>query len=152
MSKLFLVACASLVLLAGPLAAGSFADSRPTPSALESQFVCPTCRTTLDQSDAPAARRIKLYIRRRLAEGASAAEIKRELVAQFGEGVLATPRTHGFDLFAWLLPLGGIALGAVVVGVLAWGWSRRGAEPVPQHPLEPELERRVDEELARFDG
>jgi hypothetical protein len=47
----------------------------------------------------------------------------------------------------------------VVVGVLAWRWSRaREPAPVagePQHngrvPLEPELERRLDEELARFD-
>jgi cytochrome c-type biogenesis protein CcmH len=151
MSKLLVIACASLAVVAGSGTAAARADSRPTASELESQLVCPTCRTTLDQSDAPAARRIKLFIRRRLAEGASAAQIKRELVAQFGEGVLATPRTHGFDLLAWLLPLGGIALGAVVVGALAWAWSRRGAAP-PEQPLDAELERRVDEELARFEG
>jgi cytochrome c-type biogenesis protein CcmH/NrfF len=60
--------------------------------------------------------------------------------------VLGVPRKHGFDLLAWVIPLGGIALGAVVLGVGVRRWSR--AEEVP---LDPEDERRVDEELDRFE-
>ena len=129
---------------------------RPSAAELESQLVCPTCRTTLDESDAPIARRMKAYIRRRLAEGATAEQIKQELVRQFGEGVLATPPTHGFDLLAWVLPIGGISIAAVGLGALAWAWSRKRdagdvGEPGDGDPLDPELERRVDEELARFE-
>jgi hypothetical protein len=46
-----------------------------------------------------------------------------------------------------------------VLGVLAWRWTReRDPEPAPQRwsqngrPLGPDEERRLDEELARFDG
>jgi cytochrome c-type biogenesis protein CcmH/NrfF len=78
-------------------------------------------------------------------------------VGQFGPQVLGVPRKHGFDLLAWVLPLGGIALGAVVLGVGARRWSRVLTEPrtgrgsVKELPLDPEDERRVDEELARFE-
>jgi cytochrome c-type biogenesis protein CcmH len=117
-----------------------------------------TCKTTLDESNSPIAQRMKAYIRRRIAEGASGKQIKDELVAEFGEEVLATPPTHGFDLLAWVLPIGGIGAGAVGLAVLAWAWSRRrdagesleGAGREGE-PLDPELERRVDEALAHFD-
>jgi cytochrome c-type biogenesis protein CcmH len=136
----------------GP-AAGAGA-AQPSPADLEAELVCPTCKTTLDQSDAPVARRMKAYIRERLAAGASAGEIKDELVAQFGRGVLAEPPKRGFDLLAWVLPLAGIALGALLVGALAWSWSRGRDGPEPaadEPPLDADLDRRVDEELARFE-
>jgi cytochrome c-type biogenesis protein CcmH len=138
--------------LAGPAAAS---ELKPTPAELESELVCPVCETTLDTSDAPAARRIKAYIRQRIAAGDTKSEIKAKLVDQFGPTVLAVPPRKGFDWLAWLLPIGGLAVGAVVVGGLAWHWSRgRGDEQPPAdelEPLDPELERRLDAELARFE-
>ena len=83
------------------------------------------------------------------------ADLEAELVAQFGDGVLASPPKRGFDLLAWLLPLGGLALGVVVVGGLAWSWRRRSradAAAPSEEPLDPALERRLDDELARFEG
>jgi cytochrome c-type biogenesis protein CcmH len=158
-----LIAVVALVLgvFAASLTGGApgLAADRPTAADLESQLVCPTCRTTLDESDAPIARRMKAYIRRRLAEGATGGQIKKELVLQFGEGVLSTPPTHGFDLLAWVLPIAGIGVGAVGLGALAWAWSRRrvgddgrdSGEPADGVPLDPEVERRIDDELARFE-
>jgi cytochrome c-type biogenesis protein CcmH/NrfF len=103
---------------------------------------------------------MKAYIRRRIAAGATKSQIENELVAQLGQGVLGVPRKHGFDLLAWVLPLGGIGIGAAAIGGAAWYWSRFRpgqpgdvSEPLPDEPpLAPELERRVDEELARFDA
>lgn len=138
--------------LAAPLAAG--ANDPPNAADLEAQFVCPTCKQTLDTSDAPVARRMKAYIRKKIAAGESEAEIKAGLVEQFGRGVLAEPPKRGFDLLVWLLPIGGVLIAVVVVGALAWSWSRRRAPPADgdDPPLDPELERRVDDELARFDA
>jgi cytochrome c-type biogenesis protein CcmH len=150
-------AALALVLAAALcLPAAAAAGNAPNPSDLEAELVCPTCKTTLDQSDAPVARRMKAYIRERIAAGDSADEIKADLVAQFGRGVLAEPPKEGFDLLAWALPLAGVALAGILVGALAWSWSR-GREPPAAGPggrpeLEPELERRIDEELARYDG
>jgi cytochrome c-type biogenesis protein CcmH len=146
----------ALVAASGHLVPRAHAADRPSAAELESELVCVTCKTTLDESDSPIARRMKAYIRRRLAEGATGKEIKDELVAEFGQEVLSTPPTHGFDLLAWVLPIGGIGVGAVALGGLAWAWSRRleggdGGGSQGGDPLDPELERRVDEALERFE-
>lgn len=124
----------------------------PSAADLEAELVCPVCETTLDQSDAPVAQRMKLFIRERIAAGDTEQEIKDALVAEFGAGVLATPGKSGFGLLAWLIPLAALAVGAIVLGLLVRGWSRRRSPPTPAEPLDSELERRLDRELARFDG
>ena len=139
-----------LVVVVAALVLAAPAPAAPNPAELESELVCPVCETTLDQSDAPVARRMKAYLRERIAAGASEQQIKDELVEQFGPAVLAEPAKEGFDLLAWMLPLAAVAIGAAGVGVLAWRWSR-SREPVVEEPLDPELERRLDEELARFE-
>ena len=153
--KLLAVLAAAL-LLAAPAAAS---EQHPTLLELESQIMCPVCAgETLAQSDSPAAAQVKRYIQRRIAAGDTRSQIKRELVAQYGTRILAAPPRHGFDLLAWVLPLAGILCAAGAMGVLAWRWSRRGEEQVAPtwsqngRPLDPELEARLDEELAPFDG
>jgi cytochrome c-type biogenesis protein CcmH len=142
------------LLLVCCLVAASSASTADPPSAadLEAELVCPTCKTTLDQSNAPVAQRMKRFIRERIAAGDTEQEIKDALVAQFGENVLATPSKSGFGLLAWLLPLGVLVVGAVGVALLVRGWSGRGGPPTGDAPLDPALERRLDDELARFDG
>jgi cytochrome c-type biogenesis protein CcmH len=151
--RAFVLALVALVL-AAPAAAS---ERHPTLGELEGQLMCPICEgETLAQSDSPAAVRIKAYIERRISQGATRSEIKQELVDQWGTRILAAPPRHGFDLLAWLLPIIGVLGGAAVLGALAWRWSR-SREPSAQwtltaRPLGPEDERRVDEELRRFDG
>jgi cytochrome c-type biogenesis protein CcmH len=65
--------------------------------------------------------------------------------------VLAEPPKSGFDLLAWLVPLGLLGAGAVGVAAIVWGWSHRRPEAGPSTAVEPELERRLDDELDRFD-
>ena len=89
--------------------------------------MCPTCHTTLDQSDSAAAQRIEHFIQLRIDQCATAGQIKDELVANFGAGILAAPPRKGFDLLAWWLPLGGIILGAIAVAFGVWRWSRARA-------------------------
>jgi len=145
------------------LAVAPVATAAPcTPAGLEAEVMCPTCEgQTLDQSQAPAARRVKAFIRERCAAGKTEGEVKAELVAEFGERILAAPPRKGFNLLAWLLPIAGLLAGAVAVGIAARHWSR-SREPQPtvaasgpsgngRVPVDPELERRLDEELARFE-
>jgi cytochrome c-type biogenesis protein CcmH len=148
MTRFLVAAFAALTLVGSAAAAG-----RPVQADLEAEIVCPTCKTTLDQSSSPIATRMKSFIRTSIAEGKTAAEIKTELVDQFGPAVLAEPPKRGFDLLAWLLPLGALAVGALIVAVLAWTWSRRpdSAGGADESALDLDLERRVDEELARFE-
>lgn len=151
------VAAALALVLAAPVLA---AGSRPSASDLETLLVCPTCHETLDESNSAVALQMKAEIRRRIAQGWSKQQILDEMVANFGPGVLSTPATHGFDLLAWILPIGGIGAGALALGAGAWYWTRPGRrDPGPDERaapdsevLDPELERLVDEELARFDA
>jgi len=132
---------------------GAALAAPPNAADLEAEIVCPVCETTLDQSNAPIAEKMKTFIRVRIAAGDSEQEIKDSLVAEFGEGVLAQPPGGGFGLLAWLLPLAALVGGAVAVALLVLTWSRRrAAEADETAPLDPELERLVDEELARFDA
>jgi cytochrome c-type biogenesis protein CcmH len=146
-----IVACA---LLALAFAAPALTASRPSEAALETKLVCPVCHETLDQSTAPVAQQMKAEIRRRIAQGWSEQQILDEMVANYGSGVLSTPATHGFDLLAWILPIGGILVGAAGLAAGAWYWSRgRPGEPdEPDTRLTPEDEARLDAELARFDA
>ncbi len=154
-----LLLCLAALVLAAPALAS---EERPTLADLEDEIICPTCHTVLALSSSPIADRMRQFIRARIAAGDTKSEIKEKLVAQFGEEVLAAPPKQGFNLIAWVLPFAGIALAGAVVGMLAWRWTkagRRGAGtaggdsgPSRLRELDPDLERRLDEELARFDG
>jgi cytochrome c-type biogenesis protein CcmH/NrfF len=143
-----------LVFLAlAPAALAS--EQHPTLGELEGEVMCPTCHTTLDQSSSPVAERMRVFIRARIAAGDTKSGIEAKLVAQFGPAILAAPPHKGFGLLAWWLPIAGLLAGLGAVTVAVWHWSRSREPAVPAPPpaaLEPELERRVDEELARLDA
>ncbi len=148
MKRIALVCVAALLVV--PLARAS--DRHPSQAELEGEVMCPVCGTTLDQSSSPAAEQIKRVIARRIAAGDTKGEIEDRLVADYGDSILAAPPRHGFGLLAWWLPIGGIVVAAVVVGLGAWRWSR-AREPAPRAvQLDPALERRLDDELRRFEG
>ncbi len=150
--RLVLVLLVLALVLAAPAAAS---ERHPTLGDLEGEVMCPTCKTTLDQSTAPIANRIRQFITARIAAGDTKSQIKAKLVAQFGPAILAEPSKHGFNLLAWVLPFLALGLGAAVLAWLVWRWSRRRESVVVAAggaPVDPELERRLDDELARFDA
>ncbi len=156
--KSFTAAFAILALVFGLAFAFRSGNGRPTQAALEADLVCTTCHEPLDESSSPLAQQMKAFIRAKIAAGWSKDQIENHFVAELGPQVLAVPRSHGFDLLAWLLPLGGIVAGAGAVATGARAWSRNRDEsgkvvPVTEGPaLAPALELRVDQELARYDS
>jgi cytochrome c-type biogenesis protein CcmH len=152
------VVLVALLALAGAGSARA-SEQHPTLSEVEKEVICPVCHETLDLSTSPIADRMRAFIRGRIASGDTKSQIKAKLVDQFGESVLAAPPKRGFNLLAWLLPLVGIVAGAIALGFLARRWSRERGGPGQlassangRAPLDPELERQLDEELARFDA
>lgn len=145
-ARLLAVAAAALAL-AGPAAAACL-HPKTSLGYLEGQVMCPTCHTTLDQSDSAAAQQIEQFIRKRIDQCATAGEIENELVANFGAGILAAPPHKGFDLLAWWLPIGGVLVGGLLLAFGVWRWSRGRGDQQAEPALDPDEERRLDELLA----
>jgi cytochrome c-type biogenesis protein CcmH/NrfF len=128
------------------------AEPQVTLPDIEDEVMCVECRTALNVSSAPVADQERAFIRARIAEGKSKEEIKAALVAEYGPDVLAEPEPEGFDLAAWLVPGGLIALAALGVALLARRWRRRDDPPPAGPALDPADARRLDDELRAFDA
>ncbi len=147
----------ALAVLVGASSASTVASAAPARASLptiERQVMCVTCKIPLDVAESPQADREKAFIEGLIAEGQDEAQIKRALVAQYGQTVLGLPGDHGFDLTAYLVPL------AVVVGLVALmivmlpRWRRDGrarADGAEEPPLSPADAARLDSDLAHFD-
>lgn len=98
----------------------------------------------------PQAEREREQIRRLIAQGLTKDEIKDELVAEYGEEVLAAPASKGFDLAAWVLP----GLGMLVAGVMLSTFvarSRRGGRRRPEPAIGGEDARRLREDMSDYE-
>lgn len=127
---------------------------------IESEVMCPVCGTPLSlATEAPQAQEQRDFIVRLIARCQSEDEIKAALVAEFGEGVLATPGDGGFDLAAYLLPGLAIAAGAGGIALAAFRWRRgrragaaAGAASGGRAPPESRAEsERLAADLERYD-
>ena len=83
---------------------------------LSKQLRCMVCQNqSIDDSDAPLARDLRILVRERLQEGDSNSQVLDFLVQRYGEFVLLRPRLHWRTVLLWLAaPLlligGGLAL------------------------------------------
>src|SRR5258707_13238038 len=79
---------------------------------------CMVCQNqSIDDSEAPLARDLRLLVRERIAAGDGDAQVIDFLVARYGEFVLLKPRFESHTWLLWLLPPfalvgGGLALWA----------------------------------------
>ena len=142
-----LLAAAAVV---SALAASAPADGRTRASLpdLETQVMCPSCGEPLSVSQSAQGDREIALMRRLIARGESAAQIKRALVREFGPSVLALPPARGVDLVVYVVPPAALLLGGALVGVLVARWRRR--VPEAPAPVTPEQAAAIERELARI--
>jgi len=146
--------CALLALglaaaFAGPAAADDAAKgwAYELPRELMSPF-CPG-RTLADCTSQQAAT-VKAWILVQEAAGRSREEVEAELLARYGDVILARPRARGMGLAAWGVPIAAFLAGGGFVAFFLRRQTREAhAEPRNTAALSPELERLVDEELGR---
>ena len=148
--------CALAALaLAVPAAASAQDCPQTTLADIEDEVMCPICGTPLAlATEAPQAQRQRAYIERQIARCRSKGEIKRALVAQFGEGVLALPGDEGDDdlgdVLVYVIPAAGVllALGSVALAVVRWRARSPGRVPAAGAAADS---GRLDSDMERYD-
>jgi cytochrome c-type biogenesis protein CcmH len=101
---------------------------------------CPVCQgETIDDSNAPISRDLRIIIRERLVAGDSDAEVVDYIVARYGEGVLFNPPAEGVNLVLWLA---GPALLLAGIGVAVTAARRRRVTPEAALSAEEEAKLR----------
>lgn len=109
--------------------------------ALSAHLRCLVCQNqSIDDSDAPLAKDLRLLVRERLVAGDSDSEVTSFLVARYGEFVLLKPPFAMHTLLLWLTPL--LLLAGAVAGI---GWRLAAARrtPAPAAPLTADEQRRL---------
>ena len=108
--------------------------------ALSQQLRCMVCQNqSIDDSDAPLARDLRLLVRERLAAGDDDRQVMDFLVSRYGEFVLLKPVLQWHTALLWALPPVLLAAGGVALFVLA----RRRHKPEAERPLTNEENRRL---------
>jgi cytochrome c-type biogenesis protein CcmH len=113
---------------------------------LSRELRCMVCQNqSIDDSDAPLARDLRLLVRERIASGDSDSQVIDFLVARYGEFVLLKPRFSPHTLLLWLLPPLALAGG----GLALWLYSRRRSKG--EGAADPALLHLTEEEQARLE-
>jgi len=111
--------------------------------ALSRELRCMVCQNqSIDDSDAPLARDLRLLVRDRLQAGDSDQQVIDFLVARYGDFVLLKPPFTWHTLLLWLTPL--LVLAAGSAGLLRLARARRAAAPPPA-PLTETEQRRISD-------
>jgi cytochrome c-type biogenesis protein CcmH len=145
----------ALVLGLLVLAPAAGAAPQTTVNEIEAEVMCPICGTLLELSDSPQAQREKAYVAKLVAAGKTKAEIKDDLVAQYGPEVLALPKASGFDLTAYLVPVLAILAAAGILAFSVTRWRRDTKQSLREGTTESaprgENAERLEADLSRYD-
>ena len=113
---------------------------------LSRELRCMVCQNqSIDDSDAPLARDLRLLVRERIGSGDSDSQVMDFLVARYGEFVLLKPRFTPQTLLLWLLPPLVLAGG----GLAIWVFSRRRSKA--SGTADPSMLYLTEEEEARLE-
>src|SRR5579871_4732283 len=153
--KRSLVAASFLLLLALSPARAVLPDevmSDPAKEArarsLSRELRCMVCQNqSIDDSEAPLARDLRLLVRERIAAGDNDSQVMDFLVARYGEFVLLKPRFERQTLALWLVPPFVLIAGAIA---LWWHVRRRspGESQGANSPLTADEEARLRRLIA----
>ena len=118
---------------------------RALPHRRQNDVMCVACHEPLAVAQSPEAFSERAYIRQLIAQGMTKTQIEKELVAQYGEAVLAKPPARGFNLVIYILPPAVLLIGLATLAYTLPKWRRRTREtppgghalPRPWTPLAP---------------
>jgi cytochrome c-type biogenesis protein CcmH len=115
---------------------------------LSRELRCMVCQNqSIDDSEAPLARDLRLLVRERIAAGDSDAQVLDFLVARYGEFVLLKPRLNSHTWLLWFLTPLALAGG----GIALWmNGRRRGKSAAGQDTAPPSLTADEEARLSQL--
>ena len=118
---------------------------------LEDEFIAPCCwHQPVSAHDSPAARQMKVEIRRMIANDSTDDAIRSHYIGIYGEKIMTVPPAGGFNSLAWMIPLAAGIFGVFIAGRLLNSWKRGPGEAKPHSANSSEFSK-VDEALRRWD-
>jgi cytochrome c-type biogenesis protein CcmH len=149
----------TLTLVASPRVEAVQPDEILADSALEGrarslskELRCMVCQNqSIDDSDAPLARDLRVLVRERLQAGDSDGQVIDFLVARYGEFVLLKPRFSLHTALLWLGPAAVMLIGALGLFVLARRYRAVSGAAAAGAALTPAEQARLSEILGRRD-
>jgi len=91
---------------------------------------------------------VRTRIEGMIANGMSRPQIIAWFRTQYGEKVLSAPTTEGFNLVAWIMPFAALIAGGLAIFFAFGRWrSKAAVAPVAVGAFDPELKRRLEQEL-----
>jgi cytochrome c-type biogenesis protein CcmH/NrfF len=148
-----------LLLLQGPPASAASAPAQSFQE-LEESLTCQCgCGLTVHSCNhlqCPSSIPLRQEIREQMAKGLGKNEILSYFQQKYGEKILSSPTTTGFNLAAWVTPFALLLLATAFVAATLRRWQRRGAQHPPAPAPAPDvprsaLERELDRELRELD-
>jgi cytochrome c-type biogenesis protein CcmH len=159
---------APLVVLILALAAASpalAATPKTSITDISDEVMCVVCGIPLNVAESPQAERERAYIQTMIDKGMTKDEIKTQLVAEYGEQVLADPGSKGgIAITTWLVPLLLLLAALLALAIFVPRWRRKrviagsaeawattpDAPAAAGAPLDEASQQRLDEDLARY--
>lgn len=142
LAALMLIATPALAVQPDEMLADPALEARAR--AISENLRCPVCQgESIDDSNAPISRDLRLAVRERLVAGDSDDEVVDYVVARFGEFVLFRPRATGAGLALWLAGPAMLLAGAAI----AWAALRRRARAAEPEALSAADQARLAELL-----
>lgn len=152
MKRTFFALVAAVAMLGITTAPADAVVRRTSLVDIQDEVMCPVCGVPLSiAGDAPLARRERVFIVALIDRGKTKSEIKRALVDQFGDGVLATPRNRGFGRTAYLAPGLAVIAGLAVAMFAALRWRRQLPPAAAAPTASRDAEKRLNADLDRYD-
>ena len=114
---------------------------------LSRELRCMVCQNqSIDDSEAPLARDLRLLVRERIAAGDSDTQVIDFLVARYGEFVLLKPRLERHTLLLWLMPPLALSGG----GLALWIYGRRRSKNAARNRSPLKLTAEEEARLQRL--
>jgi cytochrome c-type biogenesis protein CcmH len=143
-AAIFLVAtCSPAVLAVQPDEVLSDASLEKRARSLSTGLRCLVCQNqSIDDSDAPLAKDLRVLVRERLVAGDSDQQVIDYVVARYGDFVLLKPPMNTHTLLLWIAPF--LALAGAVVVILRGMRARPAASVATAAPLSAREEEELD--------